>query len=419
MSDDDDDFTRVEDLESYLHEEQTQLSEVDEDDITSLQDDILNNNDELIESDPSSLDEIPNLAMQANEENQHPTLPMEDVDLQTGQYSLHDFKLEETEDSSPQEQNEGQSLTEFNLSLEDLPEEQLEDLPEQETHQPPLPPADDETQTTDDQLKTADEFNDIAIDTEQEHAPALSHTEEAQKQEDFQELKNFGQNFTHSPNSTQGPHYSLVIDHIPQEKIEQVNKIIDDIEGLTEELKGTIKSTTMHSRLLVSHLSEFAIISIANKLKRTGLALRYGLAHEIQSSNQYEDKQLGQYHAQSLTQNKTTIFQANHIGDVITTTSSVLKNYEIIEYKGVISSIRTVGRNKLNSSLSQKDLDSNKDNEVNHQLNQSLSELKLQARRLECNAITSVTLSTSPLQYDETRVQIICMGTATKVKKIK
>ncbi len=378
MSKDKKDLTRIEDLDSYVHElneldeESAEISGLQEDEGENIEpfggDDLAFGTEEAPFELPTSDDEIIN----------------DDVAFDGGDFALSE-EIPETPASS-----EFQGLVE-------------------------------ETFTA---LTAADEIKaDPTLDYKTEfipepevapYAPSSDFTEP----EKFEDLKKFAENTSFTGMSAEGnPSFSVLIKNV--RFIEDVNDIITMLKELTllTDPEDQVKSRLMRGNLLVPRISEYAAIFLAHKLRRFDIDIQIGLSDEIHPPKHLENPEVGMVSKHNLYQNQNHHFHFDdpklEISQIIVAATPSLEGYQVIRYLGVASEHKMLEGHLVEDESS---------DEIPRHYQELAQKLKAHALKANSNAVVGLNYQLTPLpsEYGISghKYRLSCTGNLVWVNKL-
>lgn len=354
---DKDDLTRIENMEEFVHEEDEELNEKLD---TAPTDDELAHEEKSATED-SEESESPELdAFPTNEEETPLELESEEPSTET------DDNL--TEDSLGDEEPQIELETEDHLdfsddSSSDKPSEPIEEPAESEessfegpsfdsvdesadspeTSSPPedgFPVAEEEAPTAIQQPISDSSLKSEALDDKK--SPKVSQ-ESPPTKENFNEIIGFAQELTYGKITRTGnPPYSILIKNINSSYKESIISLLDEHGLADNDHKEMMARQIDQGSLLISQLSEYTAIYLANKLRRFQGTFEVGLSHQIHPPQNYDpNDQKGSPSLVNLDPNRhedENFFTADfRPADVILTTGHHVANHSIKKYLGIVS----------------------------------------------------------------------------------
>ena len=422
---DKDDLTRLEDLSEYLHEEDPET-------------------DKLLEEEDPPEDFPPEFTPEPTEEEGPPDFGSpeeepaeafpseEEVNFQESSYEEEEpSSFEETPDSTDSpfeetpdgeessfEEDEGQWQVETAPDAEDNSQDQdtFASLPEEEVQEP------DETPQDIQEPLEAPETQDFDPPEDDPPAPAGP----PKTYEHFQEVKSFSQNMTQAKlGAGANPPYSLIIREIKSKAdADTIFDLLKEHGLVSSQNKRDLEIGLEQNNLLISHISEFAAIFIAHKIRRHCYQILFGLSDELRPSKHYEPSPLAQVGRESLYQDKSfeeDLEKTAQDGPIFITNSPILENYKILRYLGIATEHAIVDHSSLISDLEEESEESLPSNLKD--LYDSLAlKLKPLARAQKGNAIVGVNYQLTPLPpkpfgSESPQYSLTCTGNIVRVVK--
>jgi uncharacterized protein YbjQ (UPF0145 family) len=401
-NDDSDDLTRLEDLSDFLHE-----------DDPSVDDQLETSEDK--EDSPKAEDQ----GDEDLEFDDEPTVP--DIELPPNFNEATSF--DEAEDEQDEESEESEEDNEFKNSDDDVnwqvEEESTGSFEPQEEQDFSLEVAEEEIEgeseaedNTEDDLVvplaatvTTQEYQ----SPPQEQKPSVPST--FTKQENFQDLRDFGSAITYGHVSTGGnPPFSIILRNIKYiEDARDILIILKEHGIVTPETQESTQKGLNQGQLLVSQISEYSAIYLAHRFRRFDLDVKIGLSDQLHPSKSYDSQERGLVSRINLRQNHQVdmdftqkIVQAD---DIIMVTGQELHQFSILRYLGMIHTHRSAGQQHI---------------EDNDQLNELYDELarllKNEAHKLQANAVLSIQYQMTALPLtdpqDDITYKVTCTGNA-------
>jgi uncharacterized protein YbjQ (UPF0145 family) len=449
MSDDNDDWsektdmTRIEDLSDFLHEEDPEVDEKlekseeennsfkeveDNNDFLSQDDDETeNDNNELADdssfgnSDEFEEETQPNFEIpeefsqgdhQDETDDQDDFEQSEDVN-ESSEFDSFSDNEEDSEENS-EDNLENDSETEFNsdFSLSEEEDDTIENSVTLET--PELP------DTSDVEAQSLDEnINEFIQPLETPNLPIESVNTTHKTQENFQELREYGNAISYGNVTTGGnPPFSIILRNIIyKEDAEDIFSILKEFGVVTTETEHTTRQGLDSGSLLISQISEYSAIFLAHKFRRFNLDIRIGLSEQLHHSKSYEGNGKGLVTKDNIHQNINEEVLVKHkisdVKDVILVTTTNLNDFDVHRYIEVITSHTLISHEQL------EDIDAevvSYHTSINHIYQELATELKSQAYKRGANAVTGINYSLSPLpiEKDSTKqlYKVTCFGNA-------
>ncbi len=279
--------------------------------------------------------------------------------------------------------------------------------------------------------------------------PESSQTSPSPSQENFQDLRDFGNSINYGVVSTGGnPPFSLILRRIQyQEDAHDILTILREHGLCSEDNEETLSNALQNGSLLLSQISEYSAIYLAHRLRRFDVDIQVGLSDELHPSKNYESENRGLVSKYSLKQNidenVDLIPRTVELESILLTTTPTLENYTIYRYIQVITSHTLIDQDELKRLHKAKEiteetyekehqyLPSQEDSKqeghnwdkfslgLNEVYKELASELRNEAYKLEANAVIGVNYQITPLVTEEDPNQsvykITCTGNAVWV----
>ncbi len=160
----------------------------------------------------------------------------------------------------------------------------------------------------------------------------------------LQEIRTFGSQISYGKVAAGGnPPFSIAMRNIIyKEDAEDILIILREFNLVDDTNETQYRDSLERGVLLISQLSEFSAIYLAHRLRRFDLDLQIGLSEEIHPSKSYDkSEQRGLVTRQNFRKNTRQSLEIAEeefsIDDILVTTETRLVNYEIIQYRGVIT----------------------------------------------------------------------------------
>ncbi len=462
MAEEKDDLTRLEDLSEYLHETDPETEKL----LAEEEESLASNDsegppdefppefsssptdepsqDDLTDNEPFSLGENTNEEDSIEEDNWHVQeaeenvfdSASEDSDLEANEspdFSSTDFNADSFESDYNEEQEnveppnnpfEEQESTDFsvgpdsNFELESKAAEDSEPGPELEAQPEPEPEP----------------------EPEELSSPAQPDNSEINKSyENLDEVKSFGESL--SPiklGSGANPPFSLVFHQIDPRRIDHIKTTLNEYGFLNSENEKDINLGLKHGRLIISHVSEYAAITLAHKLRSECLQIEMGLSHEVRPSKEFDPTDLGQTHKSSFPQNKSFVENLEELKSnefIFTSNSSHLESYEVIHYMGLVTEHTVIDHATLSKGgwegwetdiapvESPKEVKGISEDHSTRLIYERLAEkLKPHARKMKGNAIINIQYQMTPLPpppfgQKNPQFSLTCTGNVVRVVK--
>jgi uncharacterized protein YbjQ (UPF0145 family) len=318
--DDDDrkDLTRIEDLSEFLHQDDPEIDNIfgtfNSPSSSNAESESLVNLDELDSELPPELPveldaEValePDVTFESNETNEFNSDEITNFD-----YSEHSEILSEIKEEA------NQSEVEANFEVDSASDLEINNFVEND-------------HSFIEELDQEAEI--ISLD------PIVS---EDQIQENFEEVKNFAQNFSYGTIEGAGnPPFSIIIRNIKfKEEAEDILSLLKEFGIINDQNAKEMEMAINLGSLLISQISEYTTIVLAHKLRRYDLDIEVGLSDEIHPSKSGENNPKGLTKKSSIKQNIEESFKKPEknfkISDMIITNSSTIPNYKIIKILGI------------------------------------------------------------------------------------
>jgi len=267
------------------------------------------------------------------------------------------------------------------------------------------------------------------------------------QQENFEEVKQFAQNFSYGKVESEGnPPYSIIVSQIKtQEDSEDILSLLKEFQIINQTNSNEYQTAAKLGAILIPQISEFVAIVLAHKFRRFDVDLKVGLADEIHlsknSSSLNSTELKGLIKKESLLQNKDDSYfkssKQTPIEEIIISTTSNLEGFEILQYIGTEYSYhlydedeferihftqKELEKNSQSNHLDEQDAVIYKDYLANneHIFQELLNTLKQKAHKKNANAILSVQFQTNLItESNKSFYQLSCSGTLCYVGRSK
>ncbi len=184
---------------------------------------------------------------------------------------------------------------------------------------------------------------------EEEKSTTSTYTPESvyKQPETFEEVKKFAEDSNFTGMGVEGnPSFSVLVRNV--KFVEDVNDIIillKELQLMSDSEEETRKRLT-RGHLLVPRISEYAAILLTHKMRRFDIDIQMGLSDEIHPPKHHEAPETGMVSKHSLHQNQTHNFHFDHpkleISQVIVSATPTLQGFQVIRYLGVASEHKTI-----------------------------------------------------------------------------
>lgn len=251
--------------------------------------------------------------------------------------------------------------------------------------------------------------------------------------ENFEEVKNFAQNFNYGTVEGAGnPPYSVIVRNIKfKEEAEDILALLTEFGIINDTNQKEMEIAINLGSILISQISEYTAIILAHKLRRYDLDLEIGLSDEIHPSKSGESNPKGLTKKSSIKQNKEESFKTPEkkfkISEMIISNASNIPNFKVIKVIGIehahtllneedISRMAYINKRILLNDLNEQEKSDFKDykNEQDEIHNILLSEVKNKAYKEGANALLSVQFNLNSLaDHKNNFFKLTC--TCTKV----
>ncbi len=189
----------------------------------------------------------------------------------------------------------------------------------------------------------------LSFDTNSFDEPTPAFTPEPiyKQPETFEEVKKFAEESSFTGMGVEGnPSFSVLVRNV--KFVEDVNDIIillKELQLMTDSEEETRKRLT-RGHLLVPRISEYAAILLTHKMRRFDIDIQMGLSDEIHPPKHHEAPETGLVSKHSLHQNQSHNFHFDHpkleISQVIVSATPTLQGFQVIRYLGVASEHKTI-----------------------------------------------------------------------------
>lgn len=302
--DDDDDFTRIEDLSDFVHEDDedaasteeplenteeeftdfgsdTDFSGDDENSFAGPDDDPNSESDPFSNDEPNSDNPLDEESFGANSDesfettfNDENTDFLEDSNTDDSEIdSSSDFEAEQSFDETQEDDSFASDNTD---SLHEDEQSALENMTEAKVNSDSL-----------------SENRDGTKDTQMDEK--ISSTPVGPQKEDFADVKKFGQSMALGKISLSGnPPYSILISNIKyKDDVEDIKIILREFNLLTSSNEKIMQDSLERGSLLLSQMGEYSAILIAHKLRRFDCNISMGLSEELHPNQNYPQNAQG------------------------------------------------------------------------------------------------------------------------------
>jgi uncharacterized protein YbjQ (UPF0145 family) len=264
--------------------------------------------------------------------------------------------------------------------------------------------------------------------------------------EDFQDVQQYAQQVTYGKITTGGnPPFSIMIKNIKYQQDARDILIFLKEFGLADQKSEPIFKKNMESgQCLIGQIPEYAAIILVHKIRRFDLDIIMGPSEEIKSSPHFSSSK-GLVEKKSIFQNKrqSQVFDGKikHKNDILTSTNSQISEKDITKFLGIIhthkvlsnedilrlqdfpehtfSQPKKIDKNDKVKEVTDQDLQKYK--ETFHDLYQELLEdLKQQAFLLKANAVVGIHYQLHPITIEHDKetqkmYELNCIGNAVWV----
>jgi uncharacterized protein YbjQ (UPF0145 family) len=232
------------------------------------------------------------------------------------------------------------------------------------------------------------------------------------ERENFQEIRNFGNNLSYGIISTQAnPPFSILIENITSRRDGEYFISVLKEHGLVNDSNEQDFLTSLeYGRLLISQISEYSAIYLAHKFRAYPVSLKMGLADDIHSSINYDDEGQGKVSFQNINQN---IYQEKNLeqgpeSHIVLSTSLSLESYFVEEYLDILT---------VEKIISEDEFLNEQENIVQSEYYQPMMDrLKNKARNIGANGVVGIDFQHSYLE-NRASYKILCTGNAVFLKQ--
>ena len=183
--------------------------------------------------------------------------------------------------------------------------------------------------------------NDIQTDENELEEVILPSENRGHDRENFQEVRNFGNNLTYGVISNHAnPPYSILIENIKNfNDGEYFISVLKEHGLVDDQNEEDFKTSLDYGRLLISQISEYSAIYLAHKFRSYDIKLKMGPSDAIHSSVNYDDDGQGKVSYQNINQNtfQEKSLEAQASSHIVLSTSLTLENYFIEEYLDILT----------------------------------------------------------------------------------
>lgn len=467
MTDDKKDLTRIQDLSEFLHEDDPDAEEIlnlnldpadDEEnhggeDLDSLEDyqsdessDEYSSEDSTFEAEQDENQWDSDSDSELNTEFETDENPLDDSEENT--FESDQFESEESdfadgfesdydaeEDTNSFEDSEGPEV--YEEIIEEPPTEVpvANDSPTSNTFQAPVnndyvPPTKTEKEILD-STRNINRSELVASKVENEldnlrNAPATRESDGLTN-----ELRQFGENYTYnSVKSSGNPAYSILVTEIPSQHHEDIIMHLREFQITGDD--DLYRQSLEENMVLISHIGEFAAISLANKFSRYGAKVKLAPSEILHESPHYENESQLTHSASSINssiEDDVEIDSSFKAGNIIITTTSFLQGHKIHKYLGLVQDFVVLSTSELHDLINAKESSEREIKDVIdqeffnknlliHEFHDKLQRsLEHQARAKKGNAIVGLQYSyTNP---SRNTYEITCTGTVVYALRIK
>lgn len=303
------DITRIEDLEEFEHDEEDLDDDLEEFSFDESIDESEDQNEDLNEDDLDAEDDLDTVNFDEFEEQDE----YEDLENdKPNNYEEQDNYFEET----PHELSSDDSFLEFDDEISDEPSkedqsQQLEATKELETASSDIQAPDNVTETI---FEPSKDITEISTSLN-----AISYGE------------------LPSPGN---PPYSIKMTQIKyHEDTEFIIQILKEYHLINDDNKDDYLLSLQKGTLLIPRISEFLAITLANKLRVIQADMVIGLAHEIQTSELFNETERGLISKSSVNMNyeKNSAHQSIRTtqDDIMLATTAIPAGYHIEQHLGI------------------------------------------------------------------------------------
>ena len=410
------------------------------------------------ESDSFSVDE-------EDSEESNDDFQLEETSFESTEDSIETDSSEDSEsndfESSSFEQEEDENNEDAFAGLAPLPDEDDDQQDEQDNEESSF----NESSETEDNWQVTEEVSENTESFSSEIGEEMGSFQEAeestpqppptttevQPRENFQDIRDFGNNISYGTVSVGGnPPFGLIIRGIRfEEDAEDILILLREHGLVSEENEATMKQAMENGSLLISQISEYSAIYLAHKMRRFDVQIEVGLSEEIHPSKSYENDSRGLVSKYNLRQNISEAMSLeNHeveVDSIVMSTTPTLDGFHIHHYLEVVTSHTMVEEEELRALHAANELEDemNYDQEIKEVLssdeaeeilkdqkylsqyslglgeiyNELVIELRNQAYKVEANAVVGINFQITPLIGDSDGVsvgmyKITCTGNA-------
>ena len=231
------------------------------------------------------------------------------------------------------------------------------------------------------------------------------------ERENFQEVRNFGNNLTYGAISNHAnPPFSILIENIKTLNDGEFFLSVLREHGLIDDQnEEDFKKSLDYGRLLISQISEYSAIYLAHKFRSYDINLKIGPSDAIHSSVNYDDDGRGKVSYQNINQNT---FQEKNLENqinahIVLSTSLTLENYFIEEYLDILTVEKIITEDEF----------LNEDENIIHSeyYGFMMDRLKNKARNIGANGVVAIDFQHSYLE-NKASYKILCTGNAVFLK---
>jgi hypothetical protein len=177
-------------------------------------------------------------------------------------------------------------------------------------------------------------------------------TESVESFETFSELTHFTENSNFSGMATEGnPSFSVLIKDVHYvEDVGDILILLKELELLADS-EDKVRARLMRGVLLIPRISEFAAILLAHKLRRFDVDIHLGPSDEIHPPKHKEPPETGVVSKHNLYQNQGHHFQFDEdkvdIKNIIISATPSLDGHQVMRYLGIASEHKIIDGNLI------------------------------------------------------------------------
>ncbi len=221
--------------------------------------------------------------------------------------------------------------------------------------------------------------------------PPITAPKNFKEPESLNDVKDFAEVITATDLSIEGnPPFSVILSKIKyHEDSLEILDILKELQIIKEDNDEDARASLERGQILIPRLSEYAAIVLCHKMRRFDLNLKMGLSQEIHANSTFEKSDKGLISRKSILSNKkiTESFKESDIKleDIQITTLSSFENHSVLKNLGIISKSKSIPNEELTSDLFETTYKTTSE--------ELMLELKNEAKKLNVNGLLGVTIN--------------------------